>query len=183
MKIQASKIKEKEKEKINARAYWEVAIHDIGCFMLKEFRVLTRWHRGHPNRRSQSLIADAEQITNAKCEQSARAQQMEQFWGQFNKEVQVYFTSRNLAFTNSLQFECTKSLYKSPLAASNLYLQVVFYLIQSVISRKFICALCSCKKDYSCSFFIELAPGEKTELEEKVTKLGWPKKLYNCVNI
>ena len=43
--------------------------------------------------------------------------------GQFNKEIQVYFTSRTLVFTNSQQFESTKSLYKFPLEASNLYLQ------------------------------------------------------------
>ena len=41
-------------------------------------------------------------------------------WGQFNKEIQVYFTSRTLVFTNSHQFEST---YKFPLEASNLYLQ------------------------------------------------------------
>ena len=44
-------------------------------------------------------------------------------WGQFNKEIQVYFSSRTLVFTNSHQFESTKSLYKFPLEASNLYLQ------------------------------------------------------------
>ena len=44
-------------------------------------------------------------------------------WGQFNKEIQVYFTSRTLVFTNSHQFESTKSPYKFPLEASNLYLQ------------------------------------------------------------
>ena len=43
--------------------------------------------------------------------------------GQFNKEIQVYFTSRTLVFANSHQFESTKSLYKFPLEASNLYLQ------------------------------------------------------------
>ena len=42
-------------------------------------------------------------------------------WGQFNKEIQVYFTSRTLVFTNSHQFESTKSLYKFLLEASNLY--------------------------------------------------------------
>ena len=44
-------------------------------------------------------------------------------WGPFNKETQVYFTSRTLVFTNSHQFESTKSLYKFLLEASNLYLQ------------------------------------------------------------
>ena len=44
-------------------------------------------------------------------------------WGQFNKEIQMYFTSRTLVFTNSHQFESTKSLYKFPLEACNLYLQ------------------------------------------------------------
>ena len=44
-------------------------------------------------------------------------------WGQFNKEIQVYFTSRTLVFTNSHQFESTKIIYKFPLEASNLYLQ------------------------------------------------------------
>ena len=43
--------------------------------------------------------------------------------GQFNKEIQVCFTSRTLVCTNSHQFESTKSLYRSPLEASNLYLQ------------------------------------------------------------
>ena len=38
--------------------------------------------------------------------------------GQFNKGIQVYFTSRTLVFTNSHQFESTKSLYKFPLEAS-----------------------------------------------------------------
>ena len=42
---------------------------------------------------------------------------------QYNKEIQVYFTSRTLVFTTSLQFESTKSLYKFPLEASSLYLQ------------------------------------------------------------
>ena len=41
---------------------------------------------------------------------------------QFNKEIQVYFRSRTLVFTNSHQFKSTKSLYKFPLEASNLYL-------------------------------------------------------------
>ena len=44
-------------------------------------------------------------------------------WGQFNKEIQVSFTSRTLVFTNSHQLESTKSLYKFPLEASNVYLQ------------------------------------------------------------
>ena len=35
----------------------------------------------------------------------------------------MYFTSRTLVFTNSHQFESTKSLYKFPLEASNSYLQ------------------------------------------------------------
>ena len=35
----------------------------------------------------------------------------------------VCFTSRTLVFTNSHQFESTKSLYKFPLEASTLYLQ------------------------------------------------------------
>ena len=43
--------------------------------------------------------------------------------GQFNKEMQVYFKRRTLVFTNSHQFESTKSLCKFPLEASNLYLQ------------------------------------------------------------
>ena len=42
--------------------------------------------------------------------------------GQFNKEIQVYFTSRTLVSTNSHQFESTESLCKFPLEASNLYL-------------------------------------------------------------
>ena len=46
-----------------------------------------------------------------------------QFWAQFNKEIQEYLTSRTLVFTNSHQFESTKSLYKVPLEASDLYLQ------------------------------------------------------------
>ena len=50
--------------------------------------------------------------------------------GQFNKEIQVYFTSRTLVFTNSHQLESTKSLYKFPLEASNLYLQ--WYSIGSI---------------------------------------------------
>ena len=37
--------------------------------------------------------------------------------------MQVYFTSRTLVFTNSQQFESTKSLYNFPLEASSLYLQ------------------------------------------------------------
>ena len=41
----------------------------------------------------------------------------------FNKEIQVYFTSRTLVFTNSHQFGSTESLYKFPLEASNMYLQ------------------------------------------------------------
>ena len=44
-------------------------------------------------------------------------------WGQFKKEIQVYFTSQSLVFTNSHQFESTKRFYKFPLEASNLYLQ------------------------------------------------------------
>ena len=44
-------------------------------------------------------------------------------WGQFNKEIQVSFTSRTLVFTNSHQFGSTKGLYKFPLEASSLYLQ------------------------------------------------------------
>ena len=46
-----------------------------------------------------------------------------QIWSQFNQEMQVYFTSRTLVFTNSHQLQSTKSLYKFPLEASNLYLQ------------------------------------------------------------
>ena len=43
---------------------------------------------------------------------------------QFTEEIQVYITSRSPDFTNSHQFESTKSLYKLPLEASNLYLQL-----------------------------------------------------------
>ena len=43
--------------------------------------------------------------------------------GQFHKEIELYFTSRTLVLTNSHQFKSTKSLYKFPLEASNLYLQ------------------------------------------------------------
>ena len=39
------------------------------------------------------------------------------------KKYKVYFTSRTVIFTNSHQFESTKSLYKFPLEASNLYSQ------------------------------------------------------------
>ena len=75
--------------------------------------------------------------------------------GQFSKEIQVYFTSRTLVFTNSHQFESTKSLCKFPLEAPTM----VFYwiLLDSIgfnqsllISRKFTCAFCSYKKKYTC---------------------------------
>ena len=52
--------------------------------------------------------------------------------GQFNKEIQVYFTSRTLVFTNSHQFEFTKSLYKFPLEASSLYLLYNGILLDSI---------------------------------------------------
>ena len=66
-------------------------------------------------------------------------------WGQFNKEIQVYFTSWTLVFTNSHQFESTKSS-QVPVRSLQLVLTMVFYWIQSVISRKFTCTLCTCKK-------------------------------------
>ena len=61
--------------------------------------------------------------------------------GQFNKEIQVYLTSRTLVFTNSHQFEFTKSLYKFPSEASNLYLQ--WYSIGSISykSKIYMCTL------------------------------------------
>ena len=80
------------------------------------------------------------------------------FWGQFNKEIQVYFTSRTLVFTNSHQFESTKSLYKFPLEASNLYLQ--WYSIGfNQLQVKNLHTHSAVVRNYTCSFFIELAPG------------------------
>ena len=74
----------------------------------------------------------------------------------FNKEtIQVYFTSRTLVFTSSHKFGSNKSLYKSPLQASNTRTYNG--------SRNFTLALCIAEK-YTCIFFIELTPGLIGEL-------------------
>ena len=49
---------------------------------------------------------------------------------------------------------------------------MVSYWIQSVISRKFTCALCSCKKNYTYSFFIELVPGYIKSTDLRVLVAG-----------
>ena len=74
-----------------------------------------------PDKRKEKEQEDAENLRQKKWAVSLLYENA--IRGQFNKEIQVYFTSGTLVFTNSHQFESTKSLYKFPLEASNLYLQ------------------------------------------------------------
>ena len=67
--------------------------------------------------------------------------------GQFNKEIQVYFTSRTLVLQIHTTFEFNKSLYKFLLQASSLHFNtMVFYGIQFLQVETLDVHSANCKK-------------------------------------
>ena len=78
----------------------------------------------------------------------------------------MYFTIQTLVFTNSHQFESTKSPHKFPLEASNLYLQWCSIGFNQ-LKVEHLHANSVVVKNYTCSLFIQLAPVARSAAQRK----------------
>ena len=94
------------------------------------------------------------------------------------KKLQVYFTIQTLVFTNSHQFESTKSPHKFPLEASNLYLQWCSIGFNQ-LKVEHLHANSVVVKNYTCSLFIQLAPVVQLKaFNGECCTLGSPEKMF-----